>query len=195
MNDPSAPPVKLRRLHPLVAALIRRMRPVRGASILEIGSGTGRNTRVLESAAFAVTPIADERLTSLAADIAGTRFDAAFSTHGLLHGSLAAVKRAVRDVAAALAPGAPFYSTFTSTRDARYGIGERIDPQTFVNHGGEEAGVPHVFFDSAHLREILSCDFTIESMQERGVDDVVGRWAHASPPAGTVHWFVLARRR
>lgn len=183
---------RIRRAHPLAAALIDELRGCEGVRILEIGAGSGRNTAALEAAGFRVHAIADAELP----DVAATgEFDAALSTHAFLHGTAASVAAMLDAVAARLVRGAPLYGTFASTRDARFGKGTQIDEVTFAPVEGDEIGVAHVYFNEARLRELLGRRFAIESLEERDVDDIAGRWAHAQKPHGSVHWFVQARKR
>ncbi|HWT04761.1 MAG TPA: hypothetical protein VN224_03315, partial [Xanthomonadales bacterium] len=65
----------------------------------------------------------------------------------------------------------------------------------FAPGEGAELGIPHAYFDRDGVIELL-LGFTIESMEEVDVDEIVGRWAHADDDevAGRVHWFVVARR-
>ena len=189
MNGPS--PQSGPRPHPLAEELCERL-PA-GATVLEFGAGRGRNTRALRAARLHVIEIADEAVAAYAAhpESAG----AALSTHGLLHGSEAEIARAVREIAHALHAGSPLFATFASTQDARFGRGTRLGAYTFAPESGDEAGVAHSYFDETRLRALLEPLFTIESLQETCADAIVGSWAHAGAPSGTVHWFVKAVRR
>jgi hypothetical protein len=80
-----------------------------------------------------------------------------------------------------------------SIADARFGLGVPVDETTFAPGDGAEAGIPHPYFDRTGVIDILAPAFTIESLTEVNVDDIVGRWAHDAP-AGMWHWFVIARR-
>lgn len=122
-------------------------------------------------------------------------FDAAITTHALQHGTPAIAARLVDVIATLLNAGGPLYATFGSTNDARYGKGTHIDADTFAPELGDEEGVAHVYFTEDRLRELLDPYFIIESLEEHSVDEIVGRWAHAQQPQGSVHWFVQARRR
>jgi len=166
-----------------------------GTSILEIGSGSGRNTQAMRSRGFEVMAVADDRIDLLATEVTGRAFDGALSSHGLLHGTRAGIDAVLQSTAAALRSAAPLYATFGSKSDVRYGAGKQIDAGVFVAESGEEAGVAHAFFDRAGLRALLERDFTIIELREESVDRVVGRWAHRSRPTGSVHWFVRARRK
>lgn len=163
------------------------------AQILEIGCGGGRNTAALRAAGFSVHAVADEPAGAFSAQ--ASRFDAALSTHALLHGTPASIASIVRAIAGSLHPGAPFYATFASKADARYGTGTRVTEDAYAPDEGDERGVAHTYFDEISLRALLDPDFTVEALEERDVDDVVGRWAHAQQPRGSVHWFVRAARR
>lgn len=124
------------------------------------------------------------------------RFDAVLSTHGLLHGNVAAIARNVTRIAALLEKGGPFYATFGSVRDARFGQGERLDQFTFAPNDGDERGVVHAFFDRDRLAQLLSRHYVIETLEENAVDEVAGSWAHtARPLSGAVHWFVIAKAK
>lgn len=188
MNDHSPQGSNLRP-HPLAAALIERLRSTPRASVLEIGSGRGRNRAVLLRCGFEVHS-ADEP----PANAAGS-FDAALSTHVLLHGTRDRIAAVVAAIAADLKADAPLYATFGSRRDARFGKGSRLASNTYAPGAGDEAGVAHTYFDEADLRELLEPYFVIESIEEHQVDEIVGRWAHAAQPRGSVHFFLVARNR
>jgi hypothetical protein len=172
--------------------LIERLRPAGDARIVDFGTGSGRNTAALTAAGFSVLEVADDRTRGFAAETAA---DAAIGTHALLHGTTEEVEAMVEAVAASLKPHGVLFATFGSTADARYGAGTRIDANTFAPDSGDEQGVAHCYFDEPRLRRMLERRFVIESMEERGVDDIVGRWAHAERPQRSVHWFVRAIRR
>ncbi|HKU68738.1 MAG TPA: hypothetical protein VJP85_13250 [Candidatus Baltobacteraceae bacterium] len=192
MDTPSPRETNLRRAHPLALALARRLHAQPHARVLDFGSGSGRNTAALEAAGFTVRSVPDAQVQTFRAN---REFDAAVGTHALLHGTPAAVSQMLRAIANALKAGAPLYVTFASVSDARYGKGTRIGDDTFAPDEGDERGVAHVYFRERGLRDILERDFVVESLDERNVDEIAGRWAHAQQPRGSVHWFVQARRR
>jgi len=43
-----------------------------------------------------------------------------------------------------------------STKSGSFGKGTEIEPGTFVNDSGLEAGVPHHYFDEAGIRELFA---------------------------------------
>lgn len=174
--------------HPLAIALAQRLRARPETTILEIGAGTGRNTRALVAAGLTVAAIADGNALPAGA----RRFGAALSTHALLHGTHAEIAQVVAAIVRLLEPRAPLYATFASTLDSRFGTGIRIDDGTFAPPDGPEHGVAHGYFDRTQLLRMLEPTVEIESLEEVNVDDIVGRWAHASRPSGSVHWFLKA---
>lgn len=192
MNTPSPRESNLRRPHPLAAELIERLRATPHARVLDLGTGSGRNSAALTAAGYAVQAIADNDVAGFAA---GGSFDAALSTHALLHGTPQAIAATLQTLTAVLKAQAPLYATFGSKADSRYGKGTRVDEDTFAPESGDEQGVAHAYFDERALRAMLERSFIVESIEEHAVDEIVGTWAHAQRPQGTVHWFVRARRQ
>jgi hypothetical protein len=182
---PDSPEAVHRPPHPLALELIERLRARPGAQVLEVGAGSGRNTRALEAAGLHVcTPPADGPCA------------AALATHALLHGTPSSLAVALAEIADALEPGAPLFGTFGSTSDARYGIGTEVEPYVYAARDGDERGVAHAYLDATRLRELLAPRFAIDAMHEVKVDEIAGKWAHATAPLqGAVHWFVVATKR
>ena len=191
MPQPSPDPEKLRRAHPLAVRLIEVL-PA-GARVIEIGAGRGRNTDALRAAGMDVVAIDDAQAPHF--EVQSASFDAALSTHAFLHGTHAIAAAMVTATARALRANAPLYCTFASISDARFGQGRKLGEGTYAPEEGDEAGVPHVYFDREQLLSLLHPLFTIEELTETPADATVGRWAHTQTPAGTVHWFVRARKR
>lgn len=183
--------------HPLAQRLIERLQSRPAARVLDFATGSGRNAEALRRAGFAVVAIGDEDAASeRVPERARGGFAAVISTHGFLHGSSAAVAARVRSVADALERGGLFYATFGSTRDARFGVGERKDDSTFAPVDGDERGVPHAYYDRARLSALLEPLLDLESLEEQGVDGVAGSWAHRERPlTGAIHWLAVGRRR
>jgi methyltransferase family protein len=191
METPSPRESNLRRPHPLAAQLVERLRSNTSARILDFGSGSGRNSAALRAARFDVCAVADDSVREFRAR---ENFDAAVSTHALLHGTPQSITAMLQRIASALKPDAPLYATFGSKTDASYGQGTRIGDDTYAPDSGDEQGVAHVYFDEQTLSTLLGRWFILESIEEHAVDDIVGTWAHAQRPEGSVHWFVRARR-
>ena len=181
--------------HPLAQRLIARIRehPLDGP-VLEVGTGSGRNTRALVDAGIPVLSVPDDTPYT---QLPGSResFGAALSTHAYLHGTSAKLRAGIAELRRVLRPNAPAFITLGSFKDARYGLGIPFDERSFAPGEGAELGIPHAYFDRDGVIELL-LGFTLESMEEVDVDDIVGRWAHAEDDeiTGRVHWFVVARR-
>lgn len=182
--SPDSPPPSPRPPHPLALALIERLRAQPGARVVEIGAGDGRNTRALVAAGLDLAPL-----------LGTTGATAAITTHALLHGTPDEIAGNLRAIGDALAPGGVFVGTFGSARDARCGVGERLEPYVYAARDGDEKGVPHAYFNEERLVELLS-GWEIESMEEVDVDTIAGTWAHRQAPLHqAVHWFVVALKR
>jgi hypothetical protein len=181
--------------HPLTERLIEstRERPLDGP-VIEVGTGSGRNTRALVEAGIPAVGVPDSTPYT---QLPGTHdnYGAALSTHAYLHGASAKLRAGIAELRRVLRPNAPAYITLGSFKDARYGLGIPLDERSFAPGEGDETGIPHAYFDRDGVIELLF-GFTIESLEEVEVDDLVGRWAHGDDDtvAGRVHWFVVARR-
>lgn len=193
MSTSSPHDENLRRAHPLARALVERLQRSPHANVLDFGSGSGRNTRVLSEAGHRVHAVPDDQV--LRGVLARNAFDGAISTHALLHGRREQIAAMLSVLANALKPRAPFNATFASKTDARFGKGTHVADDTFAPETGSERGVPHTYFDEAGVRALLRTHFLIESLEERAVDEIAGSWAHQVRPQGSVHWFVRALRR
>lgn len=177
-----------------------------------LGIGSGRNVPPLARAGLDIRAVEDDRARAVEArerfaTLAGVSviygaYDAlapsreplagALSTHALLHGMPGPIVACVAAVARMLASGAPFYATVGSANDPRFGRGERLGATTFAATIGSERGVAHSYFDEAGVRALFGA-FAIESLEEVGGGENVGRWAHpGTEPLDIVHWYVRA---
>jgi hypothetical protein len=200
MSDPST-----QGPHPLADALIERYRAAGWTlPVLEVAAGAGRNTRAFAAAGVPVVATRDdEAYTQLPGE--HDNYAAAFSSHGYLHGATAKIRAGFAELRRVLVAGAPIYVTLGSIHDERFGFGEALDEWTFAPGDGPEKGIPHAYFDRDTIVELLR-GFTLESLEERDVTDVVGSWAHPESgldpedPNATdsreriLHWFVRATR-
>jgi hypothetical protein len=178
--------------HPLAVELIAVLGAGK-ARVIDFASGSGRNARALRAAGFNVLEIGDRDATAGALNRIEGKFSAAISTHGLLHGTIAAVSAAIEAIASKLEPGGRLYATFGSTRDARYARGREIEPFVYAPLDGDERDVAHAFFDEPRLRALLDPWFEVEYIEERDAAETAGDWAHQEKPLHqAVHWFVRA---
>jgi hypothetical protein len=178
--------------HPLAQRLYESAAKGSGP-IVVVGDGRGRNSRALGEAGLTVVAIPDEApYTQLA--FPPRHFAGALSTHAYLHGTAAKIRLGLAELARVLQSGAPAFLTFGSIPDVRFGFGDALDAQTFAPGDGPEQGVPHAYFDRDTVTEALR-PFTIVSLEEVNVDEIVGKWAHLEDePPGKVHWFAEVRR-
>jgi hypothetical protein len=182
--------------HPLAERLIGYAREhALDGPVIEVGTGSGRNTRALVDAGVPNVGVPDSTPYT---QLPGTRenYGAGLSTHAYLHGASAKLRAGIAELRRVLMPDAPVYVTLGSIKDARYGLGIPFDERSFAPGEGDETGIPHAYFDRDGVIELLF-GFEIESMEEVDVDAIVGRWAHGAHDevAGRVHWFVVARRK
>lgn len=191
-RSPNLPASSREHAHPLVKLLIADLARSGGTSVIEIGSGRGRNTAALSAAGLGVTAVTDDASHAplAAADAA---FDAAISTHGFFHGLPSDAAALCAEVARVLRSAGGLYVTLTSSSDVRCGKGARIDVDTYAAQDGPERGVPHIYYTEQSARALLEPVFRIEEVREVAVDAIVGRWAHADP-RGMRHLFIVARR-
>lgn len=179
--------------HPLAEILVAYAaeRPLDGP-VIEVASGSGRNTRTLVAAGIPVVSVPDSTPYT---QLPGTRenYGAALSTHAYLHGATDKLRVGMGELRRVLRPDAPAFLTLGSIRDARYGLGIPFDERTFAAGEGDEAGVPHAYFDRDGVVELLT-GYTIDTLEEIETDAIVGSWAHPDPVGGRVHWFVVARK-
>jgi SAM-dependent methyltransferase len=205
--------------HPLARELANFLAAQITPHVVVLGYGSGRNVPVLLAAGTRVTVIeedparaglamahfADGQLVAVERaaygdlDASGSllhaSFDAALSTHALLHGTPDRIGAIVAAVRERLAPGAPFFLTLGSKDDPRYGTGRRAGLDTFAPESGPEAGVPHAYFDAGGVRELMR-GFALERCEESSAAETAGSWAHSASEAATLrHWFVRARRQ
>jgi SAM-dependent methyltransferase len=181
--------------HPLTERLIAaaRERALDGP-VIEVGTGSGRNVRALDAAGIPNVTVPDATPYT---QLPGPRetYGAALSTHAYLHGTGAKLRAGIAELRRVLRPNARVYLTLGSIKDARYGLGIPFDERSFAPGDGEEAGIPHAYFDRDGALELLF-GFEVESLEEVDVDEIVGRWAHGTDEiSGRVHWFVIARRK
>jgi hypothetical protein len=182
--------------HPLAERLIEYAREhALDGPVIEVGSGSGRNTRALVDAGVPNVSVPDSTPYT---QLPGTRenYGAGLSTHAYLHGASPKLRAGIAELRRVLRPNAPIYVTLGSIKDARYGLGIPFDERSFAPGEGDETGIPHAYFDRDGVIELLF-GFEIDSMEEVDVDSIVGRWAHGADDdvAGRVHWFVVARRK
>jgi SAM-dependent methyltransferase len=196
-------------------ALIERTHVERPLRIWDLCCGAGRHTEAIAARghdAFAsdLSPtgvaLTRERLarqglkaTLAVADMtvcpwAGAEFHGALSWSALHHNRLAKIRLAVDGVLRHLVPGGWFLATLKSTHADSFGVGEQIEPGTFVQSGGLESGVPHHYFDESGIR-LLFREWDLSVLLERRCDyRERGAGFLEVNPFDYTAWEVLARK-
>ena len=98
-------------------------------------------------------------------------FHGVVSWDSLHHNALEDILTALRVAHERLDVGGLLMVTLKSTRADLFGIGTEIEPGTFVQDSGREAGVPHHYFDESGIRAALD-RWTLLSLVELRSDYV-----------------------
>jgi tellurite methyltransferase len=193
---------------PDVAAFAARLATGDAKRVLDLGCGVGRHALVYARLGLEVTAVdmaesgiselrrsaAAENLeitTQLAAmtelPFADGTFDHILSFNVIYHGDPLIVGAAVAEIARVLKPGGTYQGTMLSKRNVKYGKGEEIAPNTYVDADidpeDSDKVHPHFYCNAAELLELFS-GFELLSLIDQ---------EHAKP--GSWHWHMLAERR
>ena len=173
--DPTVLPIP-EQPEPLVVDAMDRTPPSATTRVLDVGCGAGRHLAWLERRGYAAHGIDSARQGLLCARarlqgdghpvrvaLADMRalpfprasFAAVISHHVLYHGTRADLELALSEVERVLQPGGVFVATLLSPRMWKHGEGRRLEPGTYVQARGPEAGVPHHYCDEPELRALL----------------------------------------
>ncbi len=173
-----------------------------GARCLDIGCGVGRHSALLAARGFVVVATDASR-----AAIARTRqvgklscarttfgdlpfvhdaFDYVLAWNVVYHGDGPIVAGALRDIARVLRPGGMYQATMLSKRNAKFGRGVEIRPDTFVLDGDAgDKSHPHFYCDEVGLRALHDPWFELLELDEVEQQATPGAW----------HWQFVTRRR
>jgi SAM-dependent methyltransferase len=189
---------------PLVLALAERLRERGLSRVLDLGCGVGRHAQYLAARGFECVGV-DASESGLAyarehAAAAGVRvdyrvgtfydlpfadcsFDAVIAWNVLYHGDGEIARKAIAGIARVLHAGGLHMGTMLSTRNAQYGRGREVAPDTFVvDDDPGDKGHPHFYCDTRTLLEL-----------HRGFEVLDLRDREQTP--GANHWeFTLERR-
>ena len=121
--------------------------------------------------------------TFYALPFAARSFDAVIAWNVLYHGDGEIARAAVAGIARVLQDGGMYVGTMLSSRNAQYGRGREVAPDTFVVDGDPgDKGHPHFYCDTQTLIE-LHREFEILDVRDR------------EQTPGANHWeFTLERR-
>jgi SAM-dependent methyltransferase len=189
---------------PLVLALAERMRERGLTRVLDLGCGIGRHAQYLALEGFQCVGIdasesglahARERATAAGVGVdyrvgtfyelpfADRAFDAVIAWNVLYHGDGQIAGAAIAGIARVLREGGLYVGTMLSSRNAQYGRGREVAPDTFVVDGDPgDKGHPHFYCDTATLIA-LHRGFEVLDLRDR------------EQVPGANHWeFTLERR-
>ena len=190
---------------PEVVEMADRLAQAGRRCILDIGCGMGRHTLYLAKQGFAVTatdnaPTALQNCGSylekagLQAKLlelemtefpfADNSFDGIIASLVIHHTNFAVLKQIIDNIWAKLAPGGYFVWAMPNPRHACCGVGEEIEPGTWVDPNHDEGPIPHHYCTEAEVRKLLK-SFGIESFTE---------FESVREDKTYCHWRVLAQK-
>jgi len=193
---------------PDVASFAARLATGGALKVLDLGCGVGRHALAYARLGLDVTAVdmAEQGLSELRRasgeeDLAVTTqtaamtelpfetgsFDHVLSFNVIYHGDPLIVRAAITEIARVLKPGGTYQGTMLSKRNVKYGKGEEVAPNTFVDAAidpdDSDKIHPHFYCNAAELVE-LCAEFELLSLIDQ---------EHAKP--GSWHWHMLAERR
>jgi SAM-dependent methyltransferase len=172
--------------------------------VLDLGCGVGRHALHLARLGFETyaVDLAEAGLAELdrAAAAAGLtiatspapmtalpfpdgHFDYVLSFNVIYHGDPAIVTQTIAEIRRVLRPHGVFQGTMLSKRNAGYGAGTVVAPDTFVAERGDDKDHPHFYCGAAELVTLFD-GFELMSLEDK---------VHARP--GSWHWHFTAERR
>ena len=180
------------------------MLKARGAQhVLDLGCGVGRHALLFAEHGFAVEAIdgaaAGLDFASREAAARGLRlglrqadadalpfddesFDYVLSWNVIFHGTLGDVGRRLAEIWRILKPGGLCQGTMLSKRDAQFGRGRPVAPDTFIR-GSDAKAHPHYYCDLAGLAALFAGFDLLSLSQEE------------QRRPGSWHWHILAERQ
>lgn len=109
-------------------------------------------------------------------------FDYVLSFNVVYHGDPGIVATAIAEIRRVLRPRGVYQGTMLSKRNAGFGVGVEVAPNTFVNDDVDDKGHPHFYCDAAELITLFD-GFELLSLADK---------VHAKP--GSWHWHLTAER-
>lgn len=116
--------------------------------------------------------------------LADESVDALISIHTIFHNPKDRVRRSLDEMRRILKPGGLALFSMLSCYCSRLGHGEMVEPHTYITDIGNDAGVPHHFYDLVELTRELEAFKTMEIRHDEF--EAEGE-IHA-------HWIVLAQK-
>lgn len=110
-------------------------------------------------------------------------FDYVLSFNVIYHGDPGIVADTAAEIRRVLRPHGVYQGTMLSKRNAGYGAGTEVAPNTFVSEAGDDEGHPHFYCNAGELIALFA-GFELMSLEDR---------LHARP--GSWHWHLIAERQ
>lgn len=174
-------------------------------SVLDLGCGVGRHAVFLAALGFELSAMdasesgldyARAQAGDMGADIAfkrgdmtdlpyeDNRFDMVLSWNVIYHGNGDVVRRSVAEIRRVLRPGGIYLGTMLSKRNASFGRGNEVAPDTWADPrpGRGDKHHPHFFCDARDLLDIFE---GFEPWLIRDVEQKPAAW----------HWHVLMQHK
>jgi tellurite methyltransferase len=190
--------------HPAVTALVPMLKARGAQRVLDLGCGVGRHALHFAEQGFSVDAIdgagagldfarreaAARGLLRLnlrqgdadALPFPDESFDYVLSWNVIFHGTMGDVGRRLAEIWRVLKPGALYQGTMLSQRDAQFGHGRPVAPDTYIR-GNDPKAHAHYYCDLGGLA-VLFAGFDLVSLEQ-----VEQR------RRGSWHWHILAERR
>ncbi len=109
-------------------------------------------------------------------------FDLILTWNVIYHGTLAELQQVIREIERSLRPGGHLLCSLLSPMHKRYGLGDEIEPNTFVIPNGGETSHPHHYSDRAEVERLLE-NFTIHRCEDQ---------VQPAVRSGNGHWHIHA---
>ena len=192
--------------HERVVALTPLLRARGFRSILDLGCGAGRHLVYLARGGYEVygADISEnglrharkwldrERLPArlVRSDMSAIPFDdgsfeTVICTHTIQHQTWRGMQQTMSEIRRVLRPTGLLFFTCPSRRDRRYGRGEELEPNTFIEAEGPDMGVPHHYSNLGEVEALLE-GFVIRKIE---LLEQLEEHAHSYS-----HWKILGER-
>ena len=109
-------------------------------------------------------------------------FDYVLAWNVIYHGDPNTVKTVLSEIARVLRPHGIFQGTMLTKRNAYYGKGQKVAPDTYINDDEDEKKHAHFYCNAKELAELLR-DFEVLSLRQQ-----------TQQKPGSYHWHYVAER-
>lgn len=174
-----------------------------GRRVLDLGCGIGRHALMFARAGYDVTALdgAPAGLAALQSAAEGEglsiridegmmtdlpyedgSFDYVLAFNVIYHGEPGVVRQSIAEIHRVLAPGGLHQGTMLSKRNAKFGVGEEVAPDTFMKGDTDETAHPHYYCSAGELCALFTGFEPLHLVDQ----------LHSKP--GSWHWHILLER-